>query len=169
MLWAMYEGKTAMEMHVIAPVKVADVMVKEVIAVDSVVTVREAVDLMNNYEIGCLVVLTGSRVDGIVTERDILKRVIGKSRDVNKTKIKEVMSRPVWVVSPNTELETALHTMLTRKIKKLPVVKEDRLIGLLTLTDIARFQPKLLNKFKNLLVKGETPRRIQKVVDCYIS
>jgi len=168
-LWGMYEGKTAMDMHVVASVRVADVMVKEVIAVDSVVTVREAVDLMNNYEIGCLVVLTGSRVDGIVTERDILKRVIGKSRDVNKTKIKEVMSRPVWVVSPNTALETALHTMLTRKIKKLPVVKEGRLIGLLTLTDIARFQPKLLNKFKTLLVKGETPRRIRKVVDCYIS
>ncbi len=165
----MYEEKTAMDVHILAPVKVADVMVSEVIAVESVVTVREAVDLMNNYEIGCLVVLTEGRVDGIITERDILKRVIGKRRDADKTKTKEIMSRPVWVVSADTELETALQTMLTRKIKKLPVVKEGRLIGILTLTDIARFQPKLLRKFKKLLVKGETPKRIQKVVERYVS
>jgi len=165
----MYEEKTAMDVHVLASVKVADVMIKEVIAVDSDATVREAVDLMNKYEIGCLIVLTGSRVDGIVTERDILKRVIGKRRDADKTKIREIMSRPIWVVGPNTELETALLNMLTQKIKKLPVVKEGRLVGLVTLTDIARFQPKLLEKFKKFLVKGETPRRIQRVVDCYIS
>lgn len=157
-----------MNVHLL-PVKVADVMIKEVIAVDSAVTIREAVDLMNNYEIGCLVVITEGRVDGIVTERDILKRVIGKSRDVDKAKIKEIMSRPVWVVNPNTELETALQNMLTRKIKKLPVVKEGKLMGLLTLTDIARFQPKLLNRYKRFLLKEETPRRIRKVVDHYIS
>lgn len=165
----MYEEKTVMDVHVLAPAKVADVMVKEVIAVESGVTVKEAVDLMNHYEIGCLVVLTEDRVEGIVTERDILKRVIGKHRDVNMTKIKEIMSRPVWVVRSDTQLETALQTMLTRKIKKLPVVQEGRLIGLLTLTDVARFQPKLLNKFRKFLLRVDTPKRIRKVADRYIS
>jgi len=165
----MYEEKTVMDVHVLAPAKVADVMVKEVIAVESGVTVKEAVDLMNHYEIGCLVVLTKDKVEGIVTERDILKRVIGKHRDVNMTKIKEIMSRPVWVVRSDTQLETALQTMLTRKIKKLPVVQEGRLIGLLTLTDVARFQPKLLNKFRKFLLRVDTPKRIRKVADRYIS
>jgi len=164
----MCERKTAVDPQLLLPVKVEDVMIREVIAINSDATVREAVNSMNKYEIGCLVVLTRGKVDGIITERDMLKRVIGKNRDVNKTKIKEIMSRPVWVVTPNTELETALYNMLRQKIKKLPVVKEDRLIGLVTLTDIARFQPKLLSKFKKLLVKGETPRRIRKVVDRYI-
>lgn len=165
----MYEEKTVMDVHVLAPAKVADVMVKEVIAVESGVTVKEAVDLMNHYEIGCLVVLTKDKVEGIVTERDILKRVIGKHRDVNMTKIKDIMSRPVWVVRSDTQLETALQTMLTRKIKKLPVVQEGRLIGLLTLTDVARFQPKLLNKFRKFLLRVDTPKRIRKVADRYIS
>ncbi len=165
----MCEGKTAIKVPAFLPVKVADVMIREVIAIGSDATVRQAVNLMNQYEIGCLVVLTEGIVDGIVTERDILKRVIGSNTDVDKTKIREIMSWPVWVVSPNTGLETALQNMLMQKIKKLPVVQDDRLVGLVTLTDIARFQPKLLNKFKKLLVKGETPRRIQKVVDLYIS
>lgn len=142
-----------MDMPALSSIKVADVMTKKVIAVDSAVTVREAVDLMNNYEIGCLVVLAKGGVDGIVTERDILKRVVGEDRDANRTRIKEIMSRSVWVVDPDTELETALQTMITQKIKKLPVVKGGLLAGLLTLTDIARFQPKLANKFKELLWK----------------
>jgi len=165
----MCEAKAAIDKHAVLPIKVADVMIKEVIAIDSDATVREAVNLMNKFEIGCLIVLTNSRVDGIVTERDVLKRVIGNNRHVDKTKIREIMSRPVWVVNPNTELETALQNMLSQKIKKLPVVKEGRLIGLVTLTDIARFQPELLNKFKKLLVKEQTPRRIQKVFERYIS
>jgi predicted transcriptional regulator len=151
------------------PAKVADVMVRRVIAVNSDVTVREAVALMNKFEIGCLIVLTNDRVDGIVTERDILKRIIGNCKDVDKTGIKEIMTRPVWVVNPNTELETALQNMLTKKIKKLPVVEGGKLIGLVTLTDIARFQPKLLSKYKKSLETEQMPKRIRKVVNCYIS
>jgi CBS domain-containing protein len=165
----MCEAKAAIDKQAVLPIKVADVMIKEVIAIGSDATVREAVTLMNKFEIGCLIVLTNSRVDGIVTERDVLKRVIGSNRHVDKTKIREIMSRPVWVVNPNTELETALQNMLGHKIKKLPVVKEGRLVGLVTLTDVARFQPELLNKFRKLLVGEQTPRRIKKVVERYIS
>ena len=164
----MCEGKTAID-NSLLPIKVADLMIKNVIAVDSKATIREAANLMNKFEIGCLIVLTNGKVDGIVTERDILKRVVGENRDVDKTAIKEIMSRPVWVIEPNAELETALQHMLKIKIKKLPVVENGKLIGLLTLTDIARFQPELLNKFKKLIVEGHTPRRIQRVVNCYIS
>ncbi|MFQ5836779.1 MAG: cyclic nucleotide-binding/CBS domain-containing protein [Candidatus Bathyarchaeia archaeon] len=165
----MCEGKAAIDARTLSPVKVAHVMVKQVIAANSDLTVREAVNLMNKFEIGCLIVLTNGKVNGIVTERDILKRVIGNSRDVNKTKIKEIMSRPVLVIEPNAELETALKHMLRMKIKKLPVVEKGTLVGLVTLTDIARFQPKILNKFKKLLVGEQTPKRIQRVANCYIS
>ncbi len=144
-----------------SPFKVEHVMIRQVIVIDSDATVRQAVDSMNTYEIGCLVVLAKGKLEGIITERDILKRVIGKSRDVDETKAKEIMSQPVWVVDPNAGLETALQNMLRHKIKKLPVVtqEEDRLVGLVTFTDIARFQLKLLSEF---LVKGETPDRIKK-------
>lgn len=164
----MYGRTQTIAEHSVSPLKVADVMIKEAIAVDSGVTVKQAVNFMNKFEIGCLVVLNKGRVDGIVTERDILKRVIGNSRNVDNTEVKEIMSRPVWVASPTTELETALQNMLKQKIKKLPVVQDDKLVGLVTLTDIVRLQPKLLNKFKRL-VKEDTPGRIQRVVEHYIS
>lgn len=151
------------------PIQVADVMTKQVVAVDSEATVREAVGLMNKFEIGCLIILTSDKVDGIVTERDILKRVVGDNKDADKTRIKEIMSKPVWIIEPNAELETALKNMLRMKIKKLPVVENGKLVGLLTLTDIARFQPELLSKFKKILMEGQSPRRIQKVVNYYIS
>lgn len=159
----MYRRKMAVEQLSLSA-KVEDAMIREVIVIDSEATVRQAVDSMNKYGIGCLVVLDKGKVDGIVTERDILKRVIGKSRDAEETKIKEIMSQPVWVVDPNTDLESALQNMLRHKIKKLPVVleKEDRLVGLLTLTDIARFQPKILSRCKELLVKGKTQRESRK-------
>jgi CBS domain-containing protein len=76
------EEKTLNEISLLA-VKVCDVMTKQVIAVDSDETVRKAVDLMNDREIGCILVLTRSKVDGIVTERDILKRVIGDRKDAD--------------------------------------------------------------------------------------
>jgi CBS domain-containing protein len=163
-----FEEKTIVSASLLS-VRVSDVMIKKVIAVNSETTVKDAVNTMNKFEIGCLIVLTNNKVDGIITERDILKRIVGDGKDAGKTKIKEIMSRPVWVIDPNADLETALHYMLKRKIKKLPVVKRGTLVGLLTLTDVARFQPELLNKFKKLLVNEQTPKRIQKVVNYYIS
>jgi len=161
------EEKTLNEISLLA-VKVCDVMTKQVIAVDSDETVKKAVDLMNEREIGCILVLTRSKVDGIVTERDILKRVIGDKKDAETVKIREIMSRPIWTIEPDADLETALKHMLRLKIKKLPVVTKGTLVGLLTLTDIAHFQPALLKKFKKLLTGEQIPVRMQRVIQCYI-
>ncbi|MGQ9507009.1 MAG: CBS domain-containing protein, partial [Candidatus Bathycorpusculaceae bacterium] len=124
--------------------KVEDVMVKEVITIDENSTVKEAAEIMNKFEIGCLIAVRKGKAMGIITERDLLKRVVAEARDANKTKVKDVMSSPLVVVEPSMDLEEAVRLMFQMKIKKLPVVDGKRLVGLVSLTDIARFQPQVI-------------------------
>lgn len=154
--------------------KIREVMVRNVFTVKSSHTVKHAASIMNRCEIGCLVVSQNGAIVGIVTERDMLVEIIDKGRDPEKTFVREIMSTPVIVVSPETPLEDAIKLMVKYKIKKLPVLEgkkgEEKLVGLVTLTDIARFQPKLIETLKELFAreKETPPKRIEKVVNYYI-
>ena len=150
------------------PLKVRDVMVREVITVDEDSTVKEAVDVMNEFQIGSLIVLEKGRAMGIVTERDFLRRVIAGAKDVMNTKVKEIMTTPLVVVEPSMDLEEAVKLMFREKIKKLAVVDANKLVGIVTLTDIARFQPQMIRILKQLTTKQATPKSMQKVIDYYI-
>ncbi len=147
--------------------KVEDVMVKEVITVDEKSSVKEAADIMNKFEIGCLIVTKDGKANGILTERDLLKRVLSDAKNPKTTKVGTVMSKPLIVVEPDMDLEEAAKLMFKLKIKKLPVVQEGRLMGLVTLTDLARFQPQMIRILKKLS-EQMAPRRMQKVVDYYV-
>jgi CBS domain-containing protein len=150
------------------PLKVRDVMVREVITVDENSTVKEAVDIMNEFQIGSLIVLERGKAMGIVTERDFLRRVLAGAKDVVNTKMKEIMTTPLVVVEPSTDLEEAVKLMFQSKIKKLAVVDANKLVGIVTLTDIARFQPQMIRMLKQLATKQAAPKSIQKVIDYYI-
>jgi len=118
--------------------KVEDVMVEDVISVSEEATVRKAAELMGKHEIGCLIVVKKGKPVGIVTETDMVKRVIVEPADPEKTKVGEIMSRPLVVGSPQMDLDEASKLMQKRKIKKLPVVEKGRLVGLVTTTDLVR-------------------------------
>jgi CBS domain-containing protein len=148
--------------------QVDDVMVKEVMTIDENATVKEAAEVMNKFEIGCLIAVRKGKAMGILTERDLLKRVVAESKDANKTKVKDVMSSPLVVVEPSMDLEEAVRLMFQMKIKKLPVVEEKRLVGLVSLTDIARFQPQMIKILKQLAVRQAAPKSIKKVIDYYV-
>ena len=148
--------------------KVEDVMVKEVITIDENSTVKEAAEVMNKFEIGCLIAIRKEKAMGIITERDLLKRVVAEAKAANKTKVKEVMSSPLVVVEPSMELEEAVKLMFQMKIKKLPVVESKRLVGLVTLTDIARFQPQMITILKQLTMRQATPKSMKKVIGYYV-
>lgn len=148
--------------------KVEDVMVKEVITIDENSTVKEAAEIMNKFEIGCLIAVRKGKAMGIITERDLLKRVVAEARDANKTKVKDVMSSPLVVVEPSMDLEEAVRLMFQMKIKKLPVVDGKRLVGLVSLTDIARFQPQVIKILKQLAMRQASPKSMKKVIDYYV-
>jgi CBS domain-containing protein len=151
-----------------ASLKVEDVMIKEVMTIDENATVKEAAEVMNKFEIGCLIAVRKGKAMGILTERDMLKRVVAESKDAAKTKVKDVMSSPLVVVEPSMDLEEAVRLMFQMKIKKLPVVDGKRLVGLVTLTDIARFQPQIIRILKQLAMKQTAPKSMKKVIDYYI-
>jgi len=148
--------------------KVEDVMVKEVITIDENSTIKEAAEVMNKFEIGCLIAVRKGKAMGILTERDVLKRVVADARDTTKTNVKKVMTSPLVVVEPGTDLEEVVKLMFQMKIKKLPVVDGKRLVGLISLTDIARFQPQMIKILKQLAIKQAAPKSMKKVIDYYV-
>ena len=119
--------------------EIRDVMVKNVITVNPKTTARKAAERMKQHEIGCLVVVKKTKPVGIVTERDMLNRVLIELRNPEKTKVEEIMSKPLIVVQPHMDIKDAARIMLKRRIKKLPVVENGCLAGLATLTDLVFF------------------------------
>jgi CBS domain-containing protein len=148
--------------------KVEDVMTKEVITIDENATVKKAAALMDKNEISCLIALRKGRAIGIITERDILKRIIVEDRNPEKTKVAKVMSSPLEVVAFGTDLEKALRLMFRKKIKKLPVVDKKSILGLVSLTDIARCQPALITLLKSFAAAQDTPKSMKQVLNHYI-
>lgn len=148
--------------------KVEDVMVKEVITIDEDSTVKDAADVMNKFEIGCVIAVRKGKAMGILTERDLLKRVVAEGIDAAETKVKDIMTSPLIVAEPSMDLSEAVKLMFKMKIKKLPVVDGKRLVGLISLTDIARFQPQMISILKQLAAKQAAPKSIRKVIDRYV-
>ena len=150
--------------------KVEDVMTTEVITIDENATVKEAADVMDQNEISCLIAVRKGKAIGIITERDLLKRVIVEAKNTKKTKVGEVMSSPLEVVAFGTNLEKAVRLMFEKKIKKLLVVDKDNLLGLVSLTDIARCQPAIITLLKSIAAAQaqDMPKSMKKVLNHYI-
>jgi CBS domain-containing protein len=118
--------------------KVRDLMVKDVISLEAYATAYQAVKLMNENKIGCLVVLRNGEAVGIVTERDLLERVLEKCKNPKDTYVFEVMTSHIITGNPEMEIPEAARVMFENKVKKLPLVEGNKLVGIVTLTDIAR-------------------------------
>ena len=113
-------------------------MIRSVITMSPDASAYEAVKISNKNKIGCLVVVDNSQIVGILTERDLLVRVLEKCRNPKETKISEIMTRHVVMGKPDMEVSEATRLMFENKVKKLPIIDGNRLVGIVTLTDIAR-------------------------------
>jgi len=148
-------------------VRMRDIMVTKVVTTTKNSTLEEAVKLMNDHEIGCLVVTENKKAVGILTERDLLKRILAKSENLKRIKVEEAMSTPLISVEPTVEIGDASKLMFEMNIKKMPIIGKGELLGLVTLTDILRIQPQLIKMYK-IFSTGLAPRRIKKVFDYYL-
>lgn len=148
--------------------KVEDVMVKEVVTIDDDVTVKEAADVMNKFDIGSLIAIRKGKAMGILTERDILRRIVADGKDPVKIRVRDVMTSPLVVAEPGMDLAEAVKLMFHMKIKKLPVVDGKRIVGLVSLTDIARFQPQVISILKQLAAKQAAPKSMKKIIERYV-
>ncbi len=128
---------------------VQDVMrgkAREVHSVESGATVLEAAELMNAHKVGSVVVLhgVGGEMVGILTERDILTRVVAQRRDPASTRVAEVMTRSVLTCRPSTKLNEARLVMRERRIRHLPVVDQGELVGMLSIGDLNQAEHSVL-------------------------
>ena len=156
-------NKTA---KLVIPLKAENVMTTEVAVMNESESVKKAVEVMAQEGLSAVIVTVEGKAVGIVTERDILKRIVAEDKDARKTKLKGIMSSPLVTIEPSTNLEEAARLMFEKKMKNLPVVHENRLIGLINLQDICLFQPEILKLLRETM---ETPKNIQKVLRYYIT
>jgi CBS domain-containing protein len=122
----------------IKQLKVKDVMSKTPILVDAERTIKETAIAMDRSGRGCLLVASNGKVIGIVTERDLVRRALTKGGSLSKAKVKNIMSSPLIVVNPEAWLEEAAKIMAENRVRRLPVVGENGLAGVITVTDIAK-------------------------------
>jgi CBS domain-containing protein len=117
---------------------VKDVMTRDVRACEPSATVREAAALMAREDIGPIPVVEDGRVVGIVTDRDLVIRVLADGRDPDHTTIGEIASKDLVTVSPDDDLEDAMRLLAGNQVRRLPVLDGDRLVGIVAQADIAR-------------------------------
>lgn len=129
------------------------IMTRRVWTVAAEATVREAAREMKARKIGGLVVVKGGKAVGMLTERDLAHRVIAESRDPDRTHVADVMSSPLATVAPDEQVDAAAARMRQLGVKRLAVVMDGELRGVVTVTDVAHARPELSKAFLESWVK----------------
>jgi CBS domain-containing protein len=117
--------------------KVKDFMTKGVLTIDKDKTIIEAAELMTQKGVGDIVVLDIETPRGIVTERDFVRRVVAKRKPLD-SKISDIITQPLITIGPEASLSVAARRMVNNKIRRLPVMKHHKLIGIIVVSDFAK-------------------------------
>ena len=116
---------------------VKQIMNHFVVSVDSSVTATDAAKMMEDTGVGSIVVLDNNLPVGIVTDRDFAIKITAHSYPIN-TPVRRIMSSPLISIDPNSDLWVASDLMSTRNVKKLPVIDDDKVVGMLTSSDLVK-------------------------------
>jgi len=141
-----------------------EVIVKEAMKTNLVVvapstTVIEATKLMKNRKIGNVIVAQDNKPVGILTESDIIRKVIAEGKNPSEIIVKDVMSTPILTIDPYLTLEQAMEKMNKCNLRRLPVIEDDKLIGVITLKDISRMSPilhEISREWHDITMRDET-------------
>lgn len=126
--------------------KVRDVMTQQVYSINANETVDAAARTLTHYNIGVLPVRgSDGSLQGVVTDRDLVIRCMATGRQPEKTRVQDVMTGKVQTVDPDMELPVAAHLMGRLQVRRLPVVKEGRLCGMVSLGDLAKREDSIMD------------------------
>lgn len=112
----------------------------ELLTIASDASVFDAVKQMVERNVGSLLVTVGGRIEGIVTERDYLRRVTLEGRTDKETPVAEIMSSPLIVVTPETSVDECMSVMTERRIRHMPVVDNGEVVGVVSIGDVVKFK-----------------------------
>jgi len=113
---------------------------REVLSVDADATVFDAAQRMIDANVGAMLVSVSGRITGIVTERDYLRRVTLEGRADRDTPVREIMSSPLIVISPDTTIDECMALMTEQRIRHLPVAEHGDVVGVVSIGDVVKFQ-----------------------------
>lgn len=122
----MTDGKT---------ITIADVMSKSVISADATLTVNETAKMMEDAKVGAVIVMENNTPVGIVTDRDFAVKIAAHAYQITEP-VKKIMSSPLFSIGSDETVRTAADLMHDRKIRKLPVIDDGKVVGIITSTDI---------------------------------
>jgi CBS domain-containing protein len=123
---------------------VKDIMTKEVVTIDATKTALDAAKLMSEKGISSLIVVKDGLPEGIITERDFIKKLCSRELEISKVSIIEIMSRIRTFAEPDTPIEVAVQRMANKRIRRLPVMQQGQVVGIITVTDLARYLRRIL-------------------------
>jgi len=133
---------------------VKDIMNRNVVRVEPETSVREAARSMADNHVGSVIVMKNGSVVGIATDRDILLALAdGEGKDFDSIPISDIMTRYVHYVSAESDVKKAVAMMAEFKVKKLPVLSGEKVIGVLTVSDIAAAYPQMDEDVRKMLLK----------------
>lgn len=118
---------------------VEQIMTKDVVSLDCSSTVYDAAEMMSQKKTGCVVVTDDGEPFGILTERDIVWGIRALDTSFKKVTLDEIASRPIVYAEPKQTIEEVADIMAKEKIRRLPVVSNGKVVGIVTVTDLARF------------------------------
>jgi CBS domain-containing protein len=143
--------------------KVYDLMTVNPVKVDSDDSTRDCAELMKKKAVGSLLVMKGNNFLGIVTDDDIIVKVVAKDLVPSKIKVKDIMTPKKNIISiePDKDIYDALVMMKEEDVRRLPVMTKDKLQGLITFKDIMRIQPDLFDTVSDSFELREQKRKLQ--------
>ncbi len=119
--------------------KVADILMSKgnnVYSVTENITVYDALKIMGEKNVGALLVMDDQKLKGIISERDYARKIILKGKSSRESLVKEIMTEKVITVLPEDNIEKCMQLMSGRKIRHLPVMKDDKVLGIVSITDV---------------------------------
>lgn len=123
------------------PMIVSQLMTQPVMKIDEDATIQEVVEVMDRARIGSLLVTRTGKDVGIVTERDIISKVILRKGILEKVKVKDIMSTPLVTIDTNTAGEDALRIMVKHGVRRLPITDRGEIVGIFTTSNVTKLVP----------------------------
>ena len=119
--------------------KVADLMAKHVEFIDPTATVQDAASMMGELDVGALPIGTAEDLKGVITDRDILYRVVAEGKDPRRVQVLQVATKTMFSCKPEDPVKTAMDLMASQNVRRLPVLDDaNRVVGWITLSDLSR-------------------------------
>lgn len=147
--------------------KVCDAMTRKPVIVSPDATIEECAKVMEKENVGSLLVKNGGALGGIITDQDIVRKIIAKGDNPKTTKVSQYMTKKLVTISPEKDIFEAISIMAELSLKQLPVLDGSKMLGLLTQKDVLKIEPELFDLLVDkLVIKEEESKPIRNEGAC---